>query len=76
MNFFRKIFGSKKKEKKGPSQSTDFDALEKLKSTEQLLREKSEALKTNIITEQAIVKENVIKNKQGKYYNLLEIHAY
>lgn len=74
MSFFQKLFGSKKKGIKRPTQSTDFDALEKLRSTEKLLREKSEALKTNIITEQAIVKENVIKNKQGKYYNLLEIH--
>lgn len=71
MSFFRKLFGCKKKEIKGPSRSTEDDALEKLRSTEQLLRDKSEALKTNIETEQSTVKENVIKNKQGRYYNLL-----
>lgn len=66
MSFFRKLFGCKKKKIKEPSQSTEVDALEKLRSTEQLLREKSETLKTNIKTEQAIIKENVIKNKQGR----------
>eukprot|EP00102_Acyrthosiphon_pisum_P020534 XP_016657744.1 PREDICTED: charged multivesicular body protein 4b-like [Acyrthosiphon pisum] len=64
MSFLRKLFGRKKKEIKGPSRSTEVDALEKLRSTEQLLRDKSEALKTNIETEQSTVKENVIKNKQ------------
>lgn len=67
MSFFRKLFGCNKKKIKGQSssQSTEVDTLKKLRSTEQLLREKREVLETNIKKEQATVKKNVIKNKQG-----------
>ncbi|XP_022162328.1 charged multivesicular body protein 4b-like [Myzus persicae] len=66
MSFFRKLFGCNKKKIKGQSssQSTEVDTLKKLRSTEQLLREKREVLETNIKKEQATVKKNVIKNKQ------------
>ncbi|XP_015368733.1 PREDICTED: charged multivesicular body protein 4c-like [Diuraphis noxia] len=65
MNFFRKVFGCKEKDIKRPSPSTEIiDALQKLQSTEQLLREKREVLEKNIKKEQATVKKNVIKNKQ------------
>jgi len=74
MSFFRKLFGRKKKGIKEPSQSTEVDAMEKLRSTEQLLRDKSEALKINIEIENTTVKENVLKNKQGRYYSLFKIH--
>jgi len=65
MNLFRKLFGCKEKDIKRPSHSTEVDALQKLRSTEQLLREKREVLETNIKKEQATLKKNIIKNKQG-----------
>lgn len=67
MNFFRKLFGGKKKERtRSPPRSIEVDALQKLRTTEQLLREKRKVLERDIKKELAIVKENVICNKQGE----------
>lgn len=68
MSFFRKLFGCKGKGIKRQPPSTEMnDALQKLRSTEQLLREKRGVLEKNIKKEQATVKKNVNKNKQGGY---------
>ncbi|KAL5238355.1 hypothetical protein ACI65C_005765 [Semiaphis heraclei] len=65
MSFFRKLFGCKGKGIKRQPPSTEMnDALQKLRSTEQLLREKRGVLEKNIKKEQATVKKNVNKNKQ------------
>jgi len=67
MSFFRKLFGCKEKDIKRPPPSTEIsDAVQKLRSTEQLLREKRAVLEKNIKKEQATVKKNVNKNKQGR----------
>ncbi|CAI6358426.1 unnamed protein product [Macrosiphum euphorbiae] len=70
MSFFRKVFGGKKKETKEPDQKpstrslTEVDVLVKLRSVEQLLMARREILDINTKKELAIIKQNVIGNKQ------------
>jgi len=73
MNFFRKVFGGKKKETKKPDQkpsarpSTEVDVLVKLRSVEHLLKARREILDINIKKELATIKQNIISNKRGRY---------
>jgi len=73
MNFFRKVFGGKKKQTKKPDrkpstrQLTEIDVLVKLRSVEQLLMARREILDINIKKELATIKQNVISNKRGGY---------
>lgn len=62
MSFLGKIFGSKKEEK-GPSTE---DAIQKLRSTEEMLIKKQEFLEKKIEQEVAIAKKNGTTNKRGK----------
>ncbi|XP_060858951.1 charged multivesicular body protein 4c-like [Metopolophium dirhodum] len=70
MNFFRKVFGCKKKETKEPDQKpstrslTEVDVLVKLRSVEQLLMARREILDINIKKELATIKQNIISNKR------------
>lgn len=63
MSFLGKIFGTKKEEK-GPSTE---DAIQKLRSTEEMLIKKQEFLEKKIEQEVAIAKKNGTTNKRGKY---------
>lgn len=62
MSFFGKLFGVKKEEK-GPSTE---DAIQKLRSTEEMLIKKQEFLEKKIEQEVAIAKKNGTTNKRGK----------
>lgn len=62
MSFFGKLFGGKKEEK-GPSTE---DAIQKLRSTEEMLIKKQEFLEKKIEQEVAIAKKNGTTNKRGK----------
>ncbi|XP_022162314.1 charged multivesicular body protein 4c-like isoform X2 [Myzus persicae] len=70
MNFFRKLFGGKKKETQKLSTepstepSDEVDALVNMRSTERFLMERREILNTNIKKELATIKQNVISNKR------------
>nr|BAH71170.1 ACYPI007250 [Acyrthosiphon pisum] len=61
MSFLGKIFGSKKEEK-GPSTE---DAIQKLRSTEEMLIKKQEFLEKKIEQEVAIAKKNGTTNKRA-----------
>lgn len=63
MSFLGKLFGVKKEEK-GPSTE---DAIQKLRSTEEMLIKKQEFLEKKIEQEVAIAKKNGTTNKRGKY---------
>lgn len=69
MSFLGKLFGSKKEEKK----PTTEDAIQKLRSTEEMLIKKQEFLEKKIEQEIAIAKKNGTTNKRGmqtfKAYN-------
>lgn len=68
MNFFRKLFGGKKKEKKSSTRPLDeVDVLFKLRSTEKLLMARREIMNINIKKELALIKQN-ISNKRGEYW--------
>lgn len=72
MSFLGKLFGSSKKEEKGPSTE---DAIQKLRTTEEMLIKKQEFLEKKIEQEVAIAKKNGTTNKRGMYmfkaYNTL-----
>lgn len=63
MSFLGKLFGGKKEEK-GPSTE---DAIQKLRSTEEMLIKKQEFLEKKIEQEIAIAKKNGTTNKRGRY---------
>ncbi|XP_050063382.1 charged multivesicular body protein 4b-like isoform X2 [Aphis gossypii] len=62
MNFLRKFFGGKKKEKKKPL--SELDLLQKCRSTEQFLIARREILDKNIKKELATIKANIKINRQ------------
>lgn len=63
MSFLGKLFGAKKEEK-GPSTE---DAIQKLRSTEEMLVKKQDFLEKKIEQEIAIAKKNGTANKRGMY---------
>lgn len=65
MNFLRKFFGGKKKEKKKPL--NELDLLQKCRSTEQFLIARREILDKNIKKELATIKANIKINRPGRY---------
>lgn len=72
MSFLGKLFGVKKEEK-GPSTE---DAIQKLRSTEEMLIKKQEFLEKKIEQEVAIAKKNGTTNKRGKYLIHYFFNAY
>lgn len=62
MNFLRKVFNDKKKEKKSMANE---DVIKKLRSTEESLKMKRSAVENKIKQEAAVAKSNCINNKQG-----------
>lgn len=62
MSFLGKLFGGKKEEK-GPSTE---DAIQKLRTTEEMLIKKQEFLEKKIEQEVAIAKKNGTTNKRGR----------
>lgn len=65
MSFLGKIFGGGKKEEKGPSTE---EAIQNLRSTEEMLIKKQEFLEKKIEQEVAIAKKNGTTNKRGIRY--------
>ena len=59
-----KIFGGKKKDEPPTTQ----EAIQKLRSTEELLQKKSDFLEKKIANEVQIARKNATKNKRGKVY--------
>ena len=57
------IFGKKKKDEAPTTQ----EAIQKLRSTEELLQKKSDFLEKKIAQEIVIAKQNASKNKRGTY---------
>ena len=57
-----KIFGGKNKEQPPTTQ----EAIQKLRSTEEMLTKKSEFLEKKIDTEVAMARKNASKNKRGE----------
>ena len=66
------FFGKKKKDV-APSPS---EAIQKLRSTEEMLLKKQEFLEGKITNELKIAKQNGTKNKRGKYCNTVEIEVF
>lgn len=64
MSFLGKLFGGKKEEK-GPSTE---DAIQKLRTTEEMLIKKQEFLEKKIEQELAIAKKNGTTNKRGRCF--------
>ena len=59
------IFGGKKKEQPPTTQ----EAIQKLRSTEELLQKKSDFLEKKIDTEVALARKNASKNRRGNNVN-------
>lgn len=57
------IFGKKKKDEAPTTQ----EAIQKLRSTEELLQKKSDFLEKKIGQELVLAKQNAAKNKRGTY---------
>lgn len=68
MSFLGKLFGGKKEEK-GPSTE---DAIQKLRTTEDLLIKKQDYLQKKIDQELEIAKKNGTTNKRGKWEHQLK----